>query len=112
MKKPVRMPKRTNGLKSLEGAAYSSSDNVVSGGAEPETWNAGMNLAWNQFSFGAAYRDQEDTYGVLNLETKTWVVGVAWDNGPWHVGASYLDRDDDFGPGNEIDSYKATIGGG
>jgi len=94
------------------GGGYSSSDNVASGGAEPETWNVGMNLAWNQFSFGAVYRDQEDTYGILNLETKTWVVGVAWDNGPWHVGASYLDRDDDFGGGAEIDSYKATIGGG
>ncbi|MFN7115111.1 MAG: porin [Alphaproteobacteria bacterium] len=94
------------------GAGYSTSDNVAAAGAEPEGWNVGFNLAWNQFSFGAVYLDEEDRYGVQGVDTKTWVVGAAWDNGPWHVGASYLNREDDISGGTSEDSYKATIGGG
>jgi len=94
------------------GAGYSTSDNVTAGAAEPEGWNVGFNLAWNQFSFGAVYLDEEDRYGIAGVDTKTWVVGAAWDNGPWHVGASYLNREDDTSGGTSEDSYKATIGGG
>lgn len=98
------------------GAGYSTSDaaDATVNDAEPEGWNVGFNLAWNQFSFGGAYLDEEDAYG-LNATTQdstTWVLGAAWDNGPYHVGVSYLDKEDDFGAGGEFDSYKATIGGG
>lgn len=95
------------------GGGYSSSEDAtgVAGAAEPEAWNVGFNLAWNQFSFGGAYLDEEDILGA-GTDTTTWVLGAAWDNGPYHVGASYLDREDDLGAGVEVDSYKATIGGG
>jgi len=93
------------------GGGYSTSDNVVAGAMEPEGWNVGFNLAWNQFSFGGAWLDEEDTIAA-GSETKTWVLGAAWDNGPYHVGVSYLDREDEPVPGTSIDSYKATIGGG
>lgn len=92
------------------GAGYSTSDNVAPAGAAPEGWNVGFNLAWNQFSFGAVYLDEEDIVGA-NIDTTTWVVGAAWDNGPWHVGASYLAREDDAAAG-DVDSWKATVGGG
>ena len=92
------------------GAGYSTADARVAGAAEPEGWNVGFNLAWNQFSFGAVYLDEEDIAG-LNVDTTTWVVGAAWDNGPWHVGASYLAREDDAAAG-DVDTWKATIGGG
>lgn len=95
------------------GAGYSTSDNQAAGGAEPEGWNIGANLAWNQFSFGAAWVDEEDAYGVANTEQTTWVVGAAWDNEAYHVGVSYLDKEDD-GPaaGASVDADKLTIGGG
>jgi outer membrane protein OmpU len=93
------------------GAGYSTVDNAdVGGGAEPEGWNAGFNLAWNAFSFGAVYLDEQDVVDV-DVDTTTWVVGAAWDNGPWHVGASYLAREDEAA-GTDVDSYKATVGGG
>ncbi len=91
------------------GAGYSTSDNDA-GVAEPEGWNIGANVAWNQFSFGAAYLDEQDVVG-LDVDTTTWVVGAAWDNGPYHVGASYLAREDDAA-GGDADSYKATLGAG
>lgn len=94
------------------GGGYSTVDNAAAGGAEPETWNLGANVAWNAFSFGAVWREQEDTFGFAGLDTTTWVVGAAWDNGPWHVGASYIDRNDDFGGGVETDSWRAALGGG
>ncbi len=59
------------------GAGYSTVDQV-GGGAEPEGWNVGINLAWNAFSFGAVYLDEEDAdYATPGLDTKTWVVGAA-----------------------------------
>lgn len=91
------------------GAGYSTSDNDA-GVAEPEGWNLGANVAWNQFSFGAAYLDEQDVVG-LDIDTTTWVVGAAWDNGPYHVGASYLAREDETA-GADSDSYKATLGAG
>jgi len=95
------------------GAGYSAADESTPGApvtGDPEGWNVGFNIAWNQFSFGGAWLDEEDVVG-LNIDTRTWVLGAAWDNGPYHVGASYLDREDDAAAG-DIDSYKATIGGG
>ncbi|MDP2206205.1 MAG: porin [Alphaproteobacteria bacterium] len=110
----VRWDGQFEGVGISVGAGYSTSDNVAggAGAAEPEGWNVGFNLAWNQFSFGAVWLDEEDRYGTAGVDTKTWVVGAAWDNGPWHVGASYLDREDDTNGGTSEDSYKATIGGG
>lgn len=95
------------------GAGYSTSDNSVAAGPEAETYNVGLNLAWNAFSFGAAYVSQEETQGTL-ADSSTWVVGAGWDNGPYHLGASYLARDDDalvWGAGStQLDSNKATVG--
>lgn len=93
------------------GAGYTTVDQV-GGGVEPEGWNVGFNVAWNAFSFGAVYLDEEEgDLATADLETKTWVVGAAWDNGPWHVGGSFLSREDD-NAGTDLDSYKATVGGG
>lgn len=96
------------------GAGYSTSDEVATPAAvgDPEAWNVGFNLAWNQFSFGGAWLDEEDNLGAVGSESRTWVLGAAWDNGPYHVGVSYLDREDEPVPGTSYDSYKATIGGG
>lgn len=96
------------------GAGYStaSEETGVVGTDDFDTWNVGANLAWSQFSFGAAYKDTNN--GLANADTKTWVVGAAWDNGPYHAGISYLDRDDDAGvlAATAVDSTKITVGGG
>jgi hypothetical protein len=108
----VRWDGQFEGIGLSLGGGYSTADNTVAAGGEPETWNLGANVAWNSFSFGAGWREQQDTFGINNLDTTTWVVGAAWDNGPYHVGASYLDRNDDFGAGVEVDSWRAAVGGG
>lgn len=111
----VRWDGQFEGVGISVGAGYSTADNGTAAGAEPQAWNVGFNLAWNQFSFGGAWLDEEENTfagGVTAThETQTWVLGAAWDNGPYHVGASYLDREDERGAA-ESDSFKATIGGG
>lgn len=93
------------------GGGFSNADQN-GGGDDLKTWNLGLNLAWNQFSFGGAYKktDNADAFGA-NSDVKTWVVGAAWDNGPYHVGASYLHQDNDSGVSAD-DNYKVTFGGG
>jgi len=111
----VRWDGQFEGVGISVGAGYSTADNAAAAGAEPEAWNVGFNLAWNQFSFGGAWLDEEDTFfagvPVAGQDATTWVLGAAWDNGPYHVGASYLDREDELAAASS-DSYKATIGGG
>ena len=108
----VRWDGEFEGVGISVGAGYATSDAADSAtSGEPEGWNVGFNLAWNQFSFGGAWVDEEDAYGTAGTEHTTWVLGAAWDNGPYHVGVSYLDKEDE-NAGVETDSYKATIGGG
>lgn len=111
----VRWDGEYEGIGLSFGGGYSTVDNTVATGAEPETFNVGFNLAWNQFSFGGSWLDEDDAVfagaGVAGQEATTWVLGAAWDNGPYHVGASYLEREDELAAASS-DSYKATIGGG
>jgi outer membrane protein OmpU len=95
------------------GAGYSSADVEANSGlgalaagdveqGDLDRWNVGGSVAFNSFSFGAAYNQGTQDYladvadgGVEELssgevESQTWVVGAGWDNGPYHVGASYL----------------------
>lgn len=70
-----------------------------------DTWNLGLNVAFQGFSVGAAYIESSVDFGALPAapivdglfggDSETWVVGAAWDNGPYHVGASYLNSDID-----------------
>lgn len=112
----VRWDGQFEGVGISVGAGYSTSDNATAGAQpEPEAFNVGFNLAWNQFSFGGAWLDEDDAAFagafVNNQEATTWVLGAAWDNGPYHVGVSYLEREDELGAAS-ADSNKATIGGG
>lgn len=110
----VRWDGQFEGVGISLGAGYSHASDETAGADDIEGWNVGANLAWNQFSFGAVYLDEEGTdflNGSNGEEVTTWVVGAAWDNGPWHVGASYLNREDETA-GADVESYKATFGGG
>jgi outer membrane protein OmpU len=92
-----------------------------------DTWNAGLNVAFQGFSVGGAYLRSETAFGATgnfdddvatadttvtrDLEADTWVIGAAWDNGPYHVGVSYLDQEIDHGTDN-FEADKTTIGAG
>lgn len=78
-----------------------------------DTWNAGLNVAFQGFSVGGAYLDSSSALnGFGDLDSKTWVVGAAWDNGPYHVGASYLNQNIDLDTTAGIDADRWTVGAG
>ena len=88
-----------------------------------QTWDAGLNLTWQGWSLGGAYKESNTGTAGPNADFRVWDVGLGWDNGPWHAGASWWNGRWDVnsygsGAGNtlhlgddlEIDRY--TIGGG
>jgi len=93
---------------------------TVLGSDDLTTWDAGLNVTFQDFSIGGAYKTTNtgtDTNGDLD----TWVLGAAWDNGPYHVGLSYADFSADggvfggatpFSTGTGVDLQRWTIGGG
>ncbi|MDE1151504.1 MAG: porin [Micavibrio sp.] len=104
------------------GYSMANAEQAVGGGTavgsdDLKTWDAGLNVSYQDFSLGVAYKTTNegiDTDGDLD----TWVVGAAWDNGPYHVGASWADfRGDNntlaLGTGTDsVDLDRYTIGGG
>lgn len=96
------------------GAGYSTAETQNNTGTygDLDTWNAGLNVAFQGFSVGGAYlNSQVDLTAGGNEDSDTWVVGAAWDNGPYHVGASYLDQNID-NAGTETDADRWTVGAG
>lgn len=109
----------------LTGAEITSLTNAMTD--DLETWNAGLNVAFQGFSVGGAYLRSETSFGATgnfdddvatanttvnrDLEADTWVIGAAWDNGPYHLGVSYLDQDVDHGTAS-IEADKTTLGAG
>lgn len=98
------------------GAGYSTADGtsaVATDADEITTWNAGLNVAFQGFSVGAAYLDSEvELVGGGDDEADTWVVGAAWDNGPYHIGASYLDKEVDTAAAASASVDRLTVGAG
>lgn len=102
------------------GAGYSTADIQSATGAlageangNLDTWNAGLNVAFQGFSVGAAYLNSEADVVGGSLDSDTWVIGTAWDNGPYHVGASYLNQNVDRpAAAADIDADRWTVGAG
>lgn len=97
------------------GAGYSTAETQVAGllDGDLDTWNAGLNVAFQGFSVGGAYTTTEaDLAAAATLESDTWVVGAAWDNGPYHVGVSYLDQTVEETATADVDSDRWAIGAG
>lgn len=108
-----------NGVGLSFGAGWGRSDlEAAAAGADDRTqWNVAGAATWNQFSFGAVYK--EDNHGMdgsaaaILDEEQTWVVGLGWANGPWSAGASYLTSDYDFGgAATDVEYDRFTLGGG
>lgn len=111
------------------GAGYSTASTEVAaaagtplaGGASDdlETWNAGLNVAFQGFSIGASYLTTNNGFQAAvaapDADRDTWVVGAAWDNGPYHLGATYYNTQFDegaFGTVSEVEIDRFTLGGG
>lgn len=103
----------------------------VVGSDDLQTWNVGLNVAFDAFNVGAAYHTTDNGIGGSAIacnnagivpascdgDTDTWVVGAGWDNGPYHVGASWLNsetEEDAFAAADtsEIEVDRFTVGGG
>jgi len=128
----VRWDGEFEGFGLSAGAGYSTgevqlSDTVSSYNGDVDTWNVGLNVAFQGFSVGGAYiktkADQAATFDDLSGDvffeggdSKTWVVGAAWDNGPYHVGVSYLDSEldavENAGGPITADADRWTVGAG
>lgn len=92
----VRWDGEFEGFGLSAGAGYSTAEVDTAGvlNGDLNTWNAGLNVAFQGFSVGGAYIDSEqDLVAGGSADSDTWVVGAAWDNGPYHVGVSYLNAD-------------------
>ena len=86
-----------------------------------QAWDAGVNVTFQDFSLGVAYKTT-DTGVDTDGDVDTWVVGGAWDNGPYHVGLSWADYSFDtnaYGAGSalngnvsNVDLDRYTVGGG
>lgn len=76
-----------------------------------ETYNVGLNVAFQGFGLGGAYKSTNN--GVANDgDTDTWVAGASYDNGPYHLGASWLNAETEIGGGAETELDQYTFGGG
>ncbi len=98
------------GLSLGAGFSTASQELTVAGVDDTQEWNAGMNVAFSGFSFGAAY--VENNNGVAtNGDTTRLVFGLGWDNGPWTAGASYqmLEHETGAATSTDVDAY--TVGG-
>jgi outer membrane protein OmpU len=97
------------------GGGYSDANLTVDavGPDDLQTWNAGLNVAFNGWSLGGAYKHTNNGIDT-NGDTTIWDVGGAWDNGPWHVGLSYFDAniEDAALSGSEADITRWTGGAG
>jgi outer membrane protein OmpU len=116
-----------NGFGISFGAGYSRASPEVDNGAgsfgsdDLTTWNTGLNLSWQGWSLGGAYKNSDTGVSGSGLgeDDTIWVVGGAWDNGPWHAGLSYYDREIEEGAyGNlggttgDLQLTRWTAGGG
>jgi len=81
------------------------------------TWNGGLNVSYQGWSLGGAYKHSNTGVAGPNTDERTWVVGLGWDNGPWHAGASWYNRRFEanaYGMGltDDLDVERWTFGGG
>ncbi len=109
------------------GGGYSHANSENNGAAatavgsdDLTTWDAGLNVTFQDFSIGAAYK-KSNTGVDTNGDSRVWDLGAAWDNGPYHVGLSYANFNNDtdaygagsyLAAGTGVDLKRYTVGGG
>ena len=95
------------------GAGYSTASQEADAAGEDDltTWNAGLNLGWGAFGFGASYMTTNNAIDN-NGDTDTWVAGADYTTGPYKLGVSYLNQQTEDGAvagveDQEIDRWTA-----
>lgn len=111
-----------NGVGLSFGAGWGQADNEAPAAAvgtvgtgDREQWNVAGSATWNQFSFGAVYK--EDDHGINATaaghfeEENTWVLGLGWANGPWSAGASWMNAEFERRAATDVEIDRYTFGG-
>lgn len=88
------------------GYLMGSSTNDANLYEDPRMWNAGLNIGYGGFTFGAAYGSQRDGFEMTNFtgfaggnsdiissEGSAWEIGLAYESGPFGVSLNYFDGD-------------------
>lgn len=93
--------------------ALNAGEKVLSRLENREVWNAGLDLDYGPFGFGAAYI--QDDLGIDNGgDRETWVFGADYTTGPYKLGVSYLTENAELsyiGPGiGDIETERYTGG--
>ena len=85
-------------------AAYLTADEG-STTLDPQSWSAGVNVAFNGFTVGGSYKESEDlpltllgvTTPGLDNDYTAWDVGVKYETGPWGFMLAYAEDEADVG---------------
>ena len=89
----------------------------VAGSDDLEAFSLGGQLAYQGFTFGAAYRQSNDGgftgMGIAgDFDRTNWSVGLRYATGPWGVGVQYVEMDVEAGVGAGEDELAAFELGG
>ncbi len=87
------------------------------GSDDLEGFSAGLQVSYQGFTFGTAYREVNDgtfsSAGISSGGDRTnWSVGLRYATGPWGIGVQYVDMEVEAGMGAGEDEYNAFELGG
>lgn len=109
-------------VKIAGGIGYSAANPEIravpgnNGSADHQTWSAGLNLGWKEWSIGGAWRDATTGVEGPDNRQKVVVAGLAWDSKPLHLGATWYQQVLEsnafsLGLADDIAVQRVTLGG-
>lgn len=90
------------------GAGYSAANAEASGEEDHKEWNVGGKVAFDQFTFGAAYNLEE---GIDDEDIDTYILAGDYTFGAYKVGVSYLESDKDRNGVSDDEVERFSFGG-
>ncbi len=101
---------QTNNLGYKLSAGYTVEDSGVVSTAsvdDEDAYSLGLNLMWNQWTFGGSYGRFNNVDEVANEDAAVWDLGVTYETGPYIVGlsGSFGDYDESTTQEVEYDTY-------
>jgi len=84
----------------------------AAGSDDQEQWGVGAEFGFAGFTFGAAYKDDDQGTTGADTDRTDWSVGILYGTGPWTVGVEYVHAEVEEGAGlgtDETDGFQ--IGG-
>lgn len=109
-------------VKIATGIGYSAANPEIkavpgnNGSADHQTWSAGLNLGWKEWSIGGALRNATTGVAGPDNRQKVAVAGLAWDSRPLHLGATWYQQVLEsnafsLGLADDIAVQRVTLGG-